>query len=67
MNFKNFLDKKVIVTQKKSNSKLTKRQKGSLVGLQLRGISSSSDFIATDSILGMMHKVAHIIEVKENK
>lgn len=58
-----FLNKKVIVSQIKSESKLTKKQKGSLVGLGLRGIGSSSTLDCSDATLGMIKKVNHVIKI----
>lgn len=63
MQFDSFLDKKVTVTQVKSSSKLTAKQKGGLVGLGLRGIGSSSELKCDKSILGMIKKLHHVIEV----
>lgn len=37
-----FLNKKIVVTQTRGGSKLTDRQKGSLIGLGLRGIGSGN-------------------------
>lgn len=63
MNFDNFLDKKIFVSQIKGGSKLNPRQKGNIVGLGLRGIGSSVEVKATKPILGMIKKVAHVIKV----
>ncbi|MBM5783147.1 MAG: 50S ribosomal protein L30 [Pelagibacterales bacterium] len=66
MQFDNFLNKKVLVKQVKSGSKLTDRQKGSLIGLGLRGIGSSSELNCSQAVLGMIKKVGHIITVSSN-
>lgn len=58
-----FLNKKIIVAQIKSGSKLNDRQKGSLIGLGLRGIGSSSELNATQDILGMVRKVYHLVKI----
>lgn len=58
-----FLNKKVIVSQIRSESKLTARQKGSVIGLGLRGIGSSSTLNCTEATLGMIKKVNHIIKI----
>lgn len=58
-----FLDKKVIISQVRSESKLTTKQKGSLIGLGLRGIGSSSNLNATKEVLGMVKKVNHIVKI----
>lgn len=57
------LNKKIVVTQVKGGSKLNLRQKGNLVGLGLRGIGTSSQLVATASVLGMIKKVEHIVKV----
>ncbi len=64
MALEDFLNKKVIVTQKRSACKLTKRQLGCLVGLGLRRIGSSKELVCDESIRGMIIKVSHIVEVK---
>lgn len=58
-----FLNKKVIISQIRSESKLTARQKGSVIGLGLRGIGSSSTLNCTNSTIGMVKKVYHIIKI----
>lgn len=63
MQLDNFLNKKVCVTQTKGGSKLTDRQKGSLIGLGLRGIGSTAELTCSESILGMIKKVQHVIKV----
>ena len=59
----NYLNKKIKITQIKGGSKLNARQKGSLVGLGLRGIGSSSEVTADNSILGMIRKIYHVIKI----
>ncbi len=63
MQLDNFLNKKILVEQIKGGSKLNDRQKGSLVGLGLRGIGTSSTLTASSAVLGMVKKVQHIIKV----
>lgn len=63
MKFDDFLNKKVTITQVKSGSKLTAKQKGNLTGLGLKGIGSSSNLDCSQATLGMIKKVAHIIKV----
>jgi ribosomal protein L30/L7E len=63
MQFNNFLNKKVTVTQIKGGSKLNDRQKGNLIGLGLRGIGSSVQVTADQAILGMIRKVGHIVKI----
>ena len=63
MQFDNFLNKKIIVTQIKSGSKFNDRQKGNLIGLGLRGIGTASTLQASKEIIGMIKKVAHAIKV----
>ena len=63
MQLDSFLNKKIVVKQVKGGSKLNDRQKGSLIGLGLRGVGSSSELTASDAILGMVKKVQHIVTV----
>ncbi len=63
MQFDNLLNKKIIITQVKGGSKLNDRQKGSLIGLGLRGIGSYSNLSCTNSTLGMIRKVGHIVKI----
>mgnify|MGYP000458654458 FL=1 len=63
MQFEEFLNKKITVSQIKSGAKFNKRQQGTLIGLGLRGIGSSSTFQASNEIIGMIKKVAHVIKV----
>lgn len=64
MSFKKFLDKKVVLIQTGSASKLTPKQKANLIGLGLRRIGSKSELIASNSVLGMIAKVQHVITVQ---
>ena len=61
---KKLANKAVVVTQIKSESKLTQRQRATLVGLGLRGIGSSFKLKATEPVIGMIKKVAHIVKVE---
>ena len=63
MKIENYLNKSIKITQIKGGSKLNARQKGSLIGLGLRGIGSSSKFKADNSIIGMVKKVYHVIKI----
>jgi len=63
MKIENYLNKKIKITQVKGGSKLNARQKGSLVGLGIRGIGSSSEVKADNSILGMVRKIYHVIKI----
>lgn len=63
MKIENYLNKKIKITQVRGGSKLNARQKGSLVGLGLRGIGSSSEVKADNSILGMVRKIYHVIKI----
>jgi large subunit ribosomal protein L30 len=58
-----YLNKKILVTQTKSSSKLIKKQKSTLVGLGLKGINSSSKLLASKDILGMLEKANHLIKI----
>jgi ribosomal protein L30/L7E len=63
MQFDNFLNKKIIITQIKGGSKLNDRQKGNLIGLGLRGIGSSVNISCNQANLGMIKKVSHILKI----
>ncbi len=64
MSLTDFLNKKIIVTQVKSETKLTSRQAGNLIGLGLRGVNTTSTLDCSSSTLGMIKKVNHIVKVK---
>lgn len=63
MKFENFLNKKIKITQIKGGSKFNDRQKGTLVGLGLKGIGSSSELLVNESVVGMLKKVAHVLKI----
>jgi large subunit ribosomal protein L30 len=63
MQFDEFINKKIVVSQVKSGSKFNKRQQGTLIGLGLRGIGSSSTFQGSQEIVGMIRKVGHAVKV----
>ena len=65
MSLNSFLDKKIVVTQVKSSAKLTIRQKANLIGLGLRGINTNSNLVASNSVLGMIKKVQHVIKFSQ--
>lgn len=67
VNFDKFKNKKILVTQIGSFIGSDKRQRGSLKGLGLRGINSSSELKCTNDIVGMLKKVSHLIKVEESK
>ena len=63
MHLDNFLNKKIRITQTKGGSKLNAKQKGSAIGLGLRGIGSVAELTCSESILGMVKKVQHVIKI----
>jgi len=65
MTLENFLDKKIIVTQIKSGNKLTDKQRANLIGLGLRGINTKSELVCTSSVLGMVRKAQHLLQVSK--
>ena len=67
MNYDIFENKKIIVEQIKGGSKLNQRQKSTIIGLGLRGIGSKSALVATQSVIGMIRKVAQILKVTISK
>lgn len=60
----NFLNKKIRVTQVKSEAKLNARQKGNVIGLGLRGVNTTSSLDCTSSTIGMIKRVNHIVKVE---
>jgi len=60
----NISGKKIIITQIRSKSKLTRNQKANLVGLGLKKIGSQVSFICSEEKVGMMNKVLHLINIK---
>jgi len=58
---------KIKVTQVRSAIKHTDRQKRTLEALGLRKLNQTKEFEATPQILGMVNKVAHLVEVEEVK
>jgi len=60
----NILEKKITVTQIRSKSKLTKKQKANLTGLGLKKIGSEVTFLCSEEKIGMMNKVLHLINIK---
>ena len=60
---KEYLNKKVEITQTKSGSKLNDKHKGSLIGLGLRGIGSKTNAVIDSCKLGMIKKIHHIIKI----
>ncbi len=63
MNLSDFLNKKIVVTQIRSESKLTDKQIGNLIGLGLRGVNTTSSLDCTPSVFGMIKKVSHLVKV----
>ncbi len=63
MSFDAFLNKKIVVTQVKSENKLVKRQKSTLIGLGLRGINTNAELVASKEVLGMVTKVSHLVKI----
>ncbi|MFT6332803.1 MAG: large subunit ribosomal protein L30 [Lentimonas sp.] len=65
MSFDKVLNKKITLTQVKSDNKLVKRQKATLCGLGLRGINTTSELVASEGVIGMVKKVSHLIKVSD--
>jgi large subunit ribosomal protein L30 len=58
---------KIRVTQVRSAIKRTTRQKRTLEALGLKKLHQTIEVEATDQILGMVHKVSHLVKVEEVK
>ena len=54
---------KISITQVRSDNKLVKRQKSTLIGLGLRGVNTTSELVSSKEVLGMINKVSHLIKV----
>ncbi len=63
MKMEYYLNKKVKITQIKGGSKLNAKQRGSLVGLGLRGIGTFFEIKVDNSVLGMIKKIQHVIKI----
>jgi large subunit ribosomal protein L30 len=59
--------KKIRITQIKSGIDRPERQKLTLKALGLNKMNASKEVEATPQILGMVHKVTHLIQVEEVK
>lgn len=55
--------KKIKITQVKSGIDRSERQKQTLIALGLKKLNASKEVEATPQILGMVKKVAHLVEV----
>ncbi len=58
--------KKIRIKQIKSSIGRVKSQKRTLIGLGLNKIGKNVELDDTPSIRGMINKVKHLIEIKEN-
>lgn len=56
---------KIKVTKTKSAIKRPKNQKLTLEAMGLRKIGQSNEFEVTDSLMGMINKVKHLVSVQE--
>lgn len=65
-NLKSFLGNKIIVTQLKGCSKLTKRQIATLIGVGLgRRVNKKSEVFCSPSVLGMLKAVEHLVRIDQ--
>ncbi len=63
VSLKSFLGNRIVVTQLKSCSKLTKRQIATLVGVGLGKVNRKSELLCSLSVLGMLVAVEHLVRV----
>ncbi|MCW3088135.1 MAG: rpmD [Sediminibacterium sp.] len=56
---------KIKITQVKSGIDRSERQKQTLIALGLRKLNAVKEVEATPQILGMVHKVSHLVKVEE--
>lgn len=59
-------NKEVIIRQIRSSSGKTKKQKSNLNGLGLKRIGDKSSLLCSESNLGMIKKISHLIEISIN-
>ncbi len=57
--------KKIKITQVKSGIDRSERQKQTLIALGLKKLNATKEVEATPQILGMVHKVSHLVKVEE--
>ena len=57
--------KKIKITQVKSGIDRSERQKQTLIALGLKKVNATKEVEATPQILGMVHKVSHLVKVEE--
>jgi large subunit ribosomal protein L30 len=57
--------KKIKITQVKSAIDRPERQKLTLKALGLHKLNASKEVEATPQVLGMVHKVTHLVQVEE--
>ena len=58
---------KIIITQVRSGINRPKRQKATLVALGIKKMHQKIEHEATPQIMGMIEKVKHLVEIKEEK
>ena len=56
----------VVVTQRKSRNRADKRQSDTLRSLGLRRIGQTVEHPDSPQLRGMLHRVAHLVEVRES-
>ena len=56
---------KVIITQVRSAINRTKRQKDTITALGIKKLNKPVEHEATPQIMGMIHKVSHLLKVEE--
>jgi large subunit ribosomal protein L30 len=57
---------KLVVTQRRSRNGSDKRQRDTLRSLGLRRIGHTAEHSDTPQISGMIHKVRHLVEVRDD-
>jgi large subunit ribosomal protein L30 len=56
---------KIRVTKVKSTINRPKDQKATMIALGLRKMNQSNEYDASPALLGMVHKVQHLVKVEE--
>lgn len=60
------MSKNITVVLKKSTISCTEKQKATIMGLGLRKLHSKRTLENTPAVRGMIKKVIHMLEIKEN-
>ncbi len=63
-NFSRLLGENITVELVRSHIGCTKKQRANIKGLGLKGIGSKVEIVVTQSFIGMLYKIGHMINIK---